>query len=129
MDITNYKCNFDAVMKSSVTQLWTKLQQKGSFLLVLSFLFTSTAQLFHIHIEGHVHENAAYEENEQIQVPNKCTICDYYHHIQGQQILLYYPTVLPVIRPEIITLNTRVLKGNYEFTLQVIANKGPPSSY
>ncbi|WP_316818728.1 hypothetical protein [Pedobacter nyackensis] len=111
-------------MNSSTKLLWTKLQRKGSFLLVLLFLFISTSQLFHIHTEGH--SDFEYGAKKQIQHINKCAICDYYHHVQGQQILLFYPTALKIASPEVITLNTLVITRNYEFSLQVIANKGPP---
>lgn len=116
-------------MKSTVKRVSTKPQQIESFLLIVLFLFISTTQLFHIHNEGYSNQNAACEDEEQIQVLNKCSICDYYLHTQGQQILLFYPTLQTIVNPELITLNTRVLTGNYEFTLQVIANKGPPNFF
>lgn len=126
MHITNYKCNFDAVMKSSVKLLWAKSQQTASFLLMLLFLFISTAQLFHIHVDRHSDQDVQLEDKDQIQSLDKCSICDYYHYVQGQQILLYYPTVQNIVNPEAITLNTCVLIGHYDFTPKIIANKGPP---
>lgn len=116
-------------MRSTVKLVWTKPRQIESFLLIALFLFISTAQLFHIHDEGYANQNATCEDNEQIQVINKCTICDYYLHTQGQQILLFYPTLQTIVNPDFITVNTRVLTGNYESALQVIANKGPPNSF
>jgi hypothetical protein len=129
LHITNYKCNFDAVMKSSSKCLWSKLAQKGSVLLVLLFLCLSTAQLFHTHTEVYSDQHTAYDDKEQIQILNKCSVCDYYHHLQGKQILVFYPTVETIFNPEAITLDTQVLTENYEYTLQVIANKGPPRSH
>lgn len=126
MHITNYKCNFDAVMKSSVKLLWAKSQQTASFLLVLLFLFISTTQLFHIHPDKHSDQDVQLEDKDQIQSLDKCSICDYYHYVQGQQILLYYPIVLTIVNPEAITLNTYVRIGNYDFTPKIITNKGPP---
>jgi|GEM_PF-2129229 len=115
-------------MKSGVRLLWAKPQQTGSFLLITLFLFISTAQLFHIHLDAHSDQNAPVEDKDQIQVTNKCSVCDYYHHIQGQQILLFYATVLSIVNPVAITLNTQVLTGNYDFSPQIITNKGPPRS-
>jgi hypothetical protein len=126
LHITNYKCNFDAVMKSSVKLLWAKSQRTTSFLLVMLFLFISTAQLFHIHADEHSDQNVQFEDKDQVESLNKCSICDYYHYVKGQQILLSYPTVLTIVNPEAITLNTYVLTGSYDFTPQIIANKGPP---
>lgn len=128
LHMTNYKCNFDAVMKAGAKLIWIKLRQMGSPLLIMLFLFISTAQLFHIHTERHYDQNAAYEDKEQIGAVNKCSICDYYYHIQGQQILLFYPIVQTTVSPEVITLLAGVQTANYEFTLQVVANKGPPYS-
>ncbi|TCC98415.1 hypothetical protein [Pedobacter hiemivivus] len=113
-------------MKSSAKLLWTKSQQTASFLLMVLFLFISTAQLFHIHADKHSDQDVQFEDKDQIQSLDKCSICDYYHYAQGQQILLYYPTVLTIVNPEAITLNTCVLTGNYDFTPKIIANKGPP---
>ncbi|WEK18528.1 MAG: hypothetical protein P0Y49_17195 [Candidatus Pedobacter colombiensis] len=113
-------------MNTSAKQLWTKLQQIGSYLLIALFLFISIAQLFHLHIDVHENQEALYGDNERIQLSDKCTVCDYSHHVQGQQILLSHSQVLTITSPEAITLNTRVLTGFYDFTPQVTANKGPP---
>jgi len=113
-------------MKSSVKLLWAKSQQTVSFLLMVLFLFISTAQLFHVHADKHSDQNVQFEDKDQIQSLNKCSICDYYHYVQGQQILLSYPTVLTIVNPEAITLNTYVLTGNYDLITQIITNKGPP---
>jgi hypothetical protein len=126
LHITNYKCNFDAVMKSCVKLLWAKSQQTVSFLLMLLFLSISTAQLFHIHADRHSDQDVQFEDKDQIRSLNKCSICDYYHYVQGQQILLTLNVVIIMVNPEVITLNTYVLTGNYDFTPQIITNKGPP---
>lgn len=128
MDITNYKCNFDAVMKSSVKVISTKMKQIGSFGLIMLFLSVATAQLLHIHTEAHFEQKNGYGGKEQTRLVNKCSICDYYHHSHNQQMLLGYPTTLTSIYPLAITLNTHILTGAYAAALQIISNKGPPGS-
>lgn len=113
-------------MNISSKQLWSRLQQIGSYLLIVVFMSISAGQLFHIHSDMRPDQEATSGENERIQLADKCAVCDYYHHIQGQQIILLQLQIAIIPSPEVITLNTPVLTGSYDYTPQVIANKGPP---
>lgn len=103
-----------------------QLQRAGSFLLVWLFLFISAAQVLHVHPGSHMNDHEQCGDKEQLQGLDKCSICDYYHHIQAKQIFWHHPVVLDVALPQTRTINTQVLIGNYKFSLQGYTNKGPP---
>lgn len=113
-------------MKTGTNSLWTKSLQVGSFLLVLLFLSITSAPLLHHHEHSHTegHVNTSLEES--IQLADKCVVCDYYHHIAGQQILLSYPQIQTILNAHTNILDNPVLVCNYKFTLQGFTNKGPP---
>lgn len=114
------------IVRRGYKSLKIKLQQGGSLLLVALFLFISAAQILHNHLDKHndLHESCG--DHDQLQLLDKCAVCDYYHHIQDKQIFLHYLPVLVVALPKAITVNTYVFVGNYKFSLQGYTNKGPP---
>lgn len=114
-------------MKPRVNILWTKFQQISSLLLMLLFLSISAAPVFHDHKHSHTTQHVDCGSEEKTQLIDKCAICDYCHHVQGKQILLFYPQQSAILKAEVTTLDTRVLSSNYKFTLQGFTNKGPPS--
>lgn len=114
-------------MNNGTNVLWTKSQRTGSLLLILLFLFVAAVPLFHHHEHAHGNEHINTSSEESIQLSDKCAVCDYCHHIEGQQILLYHPQLQIVLNTDAITLDNRVLVSNYKFTLQGFSNKGPPA--
>ncbi|WP_316814094.1 hypothetical protein [Pedobacter heparinus] len=105
-----------------------KLQRTGSFFLILLFLFISAAQVLHTHLDSENYHDKPYGDREQLQLIDKCSVCDYYHHTQGKQIFSHYPPILLSAHPKVITINTLVFTGNYKFELQGYTNKGPPDA-
>lgn len=114
-------------MKNGANIIQTKFQRIGSLLLILLFLFVAAAPLLHHHEHCERSEHVNVGSDENIQLTDKCAVCDYCHHIQGQQILLYYPQLQIIINTNAITLDNRALVSNYKFTLQGFTNKGPPA--
>lgn len=113
-------------MKSGRKSSGIQLQRAGSFLLVWLFLFISAAQVLHAHADIHGDEHEQCGDKEQLQGLDKCAVCDYYHHVQGKQIFSHQPIIVVVALPQTRAINTRVLIGNYKFSLQGYTNKGPP---
>lgn len=113
-------------MKTGANILWTKYQQIGSMMLILLFFSIATAPLFHHHEHSHIHEHAN-AGDELIQMADKCALCDYYHHVSKQQMLLFYPQLTVILNTDTIKLDNRLLISNYKFTLQGFTNKGPPA--
>jgi hypothetical protein len=113
-------------VKSAGKSLGRQLQQAGSFLLVCLLLFISAAQVLHTHPDRHCDEHEQCGDKEQLQGLDKCAVCDYDHHVQGKQIFSHQSLIVVVALPQTRTINTRVLIGNYKFSLQGYTNKGPP---
>lgn len=90
------------------------------------FSFLTAAQLIHVHqaTEKSLQEQSV--EKESVQLSDKCSVCDYFHHIQGKQIFLGQQFLLPVLFPKAITIRPLLYTGNYNITLQGFTNKGPP---
>lgn len=111
------------------------MKQGASFLLVLLFLVLSAAPVLHDHNEGHVNPKEQQKgakqsgTQEQLQLSDKCSICDYYHHIQGKQIFSHYLLELPEIFSKVISTSPHLLTGNYKITVQGFTNKGPPPAF
>lgn len=108
--------------------LGIRLQRTGSFFLILLFLFISAAQVLHTHLDSENCHDKSCGDREQLQLTDKCSICDYYHHTEGKQIFLHYPPILLTAFPQVITINTPVFTGNYKFALPGYTNKGPPNA-
>lgn len=115
-------------MKISRKLTGIHLQSVGAFLLVWLFLFISAAQVLHVHPESAIADHEQCGEKEQLQGLDKCAVCDYFHHVQAKQIFWHHPVILVVALPQIRTINTQVLIGNYKFSLQGYTNKGPPAT-
>ena len=116
-------------MKINANGLWIRLRQTGQVLLALVFLLIAAAPLFHHHGHKPVCQHVSCNNSEKIQLTDKCAVCDYYHHTQGQQIHLAWSQSLPVINPEVIAPDTWVYQGKYKFTLPGFTNKGPPRCF
>ncbi|ALL06008.1 hypothetical protein AQ505_11200 [Pedobacter sp. PACM 27299] len=141
-------------MKRSKKQIQIRLKQGASFLLVLLFLSIAAAPVLDDHNDGHRNAqeqhkgsemyvtqvgystaelyNWAAEQSgtqEQLQRSDKCSVCDYYHHIQGKQIFSHYLLELPAIFSKVISTSPHLLTGNYKITVQGFTNKGPPPAF
>lgn len=102
------------------------LKQGASLLLILLFLSLAAAPVLHEHKEAHVSHQEKDGTQEQLQLSDKCSVCDYYHHIQGKQLFSYDQLELPAIFSKVITTSPHLLTGNYKITVQGFTNKGPP---
>lgn len=105
-----------------------RLTQGASFLLVLLFLLISAAQVLHTHIS---HPDTHHEQQggeEQLQLSDKCSVCDYYLHIQNKQLFPNDLLVMPRLFPQAIDFPTHFLTGIYKITIHGFTNKGPPQT-
>jgi len=114
-------------MKTGANITGTKFQHICSLLLILLFMFVAVSPLLHHHKHSHAEAEVSANQKETVHFTDECAVCDYYHHIQGQQILLYHPPLETILNTVVITLDNRVLISNYKFTLQGFTNKGPPT--
>lgn len=115
-------------MKEDRKQIQVKLKQGISFLLVMLFVFISAAQVLHTHTATYGTHQEQHGEEEQLQLLDKCSVCDYYLHIQNKQIFSNDLFVLPPVFPQEITKTSYLLTGFSKVTIQGFTNKGPPHS-
>ncbi|WP_316752741.1 hypothetical protein [Pedobacter gandavensis] len=133
-----------------------KFKQGTSFLLVLLFVFISAAQVLHTHtFESHQAqqgdqrqkqqgehqqkqkqqkdqqqdgEQEQHGQDEQLQLVDKCAVCDYYLHIQSKQIFSNDLFVLAPVFSQVVIRTSHLLTGFSKITIQGFTNKGPPCS-
>ncbi|MCX2453782.1 hypothetical protein OQX61_21110 [Pedobacter sp. PLR] len=115
-------------MRGSRKQIQIKLKQGISFLLVLLFVFISAAQVLHTHTAPYGTHQEQHGEEEQLQLLDKCSVCDYYLHIQSKQIFSNDLFVLPPVFARVVTTTSYMLTGFSKVTIQGFTNKGPPHS-
>ncbi|MBC8988123.1 hypothetical protein H9X96_20405 [Pedobacter sp. N36a] len=120
-------------MRRSKKQIQFRLKQGVSLLMVLLFLCIAAAPILHEHtaVDSRHQENNNPEPNsrqEQLQLSDKCSVCDYYHHIQGKQIFSHYLMELPSVFSKLISTIPHRFTRNYKITVQGFTNKGPPQT-
>jgi hypothetical protein len=113
-------------MRADANILCPKLRQTFLVLFALLFLFIAVVPGFHHHGHNSVCRHLNCDDTEKIQFTDKCAICDYFHHVQVQPVLLPGTLSLPVIHPEAIAPGIWVSHDNYSFTLPGFTSRGPP---
>lgn len=102
------------------------MKQGISLLLVLLFSFLSVVQLIHVHQEMGKGSAGQSSQQEQLQLSDKCSVCDYFHHIQVKQLFSGAQLCLAEIYPIVITASSQLNTAKYKITVQGFSNKGPP---
>ncbi|WP_084237357.1 hypothetical protein [Pedobacter africanus] len=113
-------------MKADANILYSKLRQTFLVLFASLFLFIAIVPVFHHHGQNPVCRHLSCDDTEKIQLTDKCAVCDYFHHVQAQPVLLPGTLSLPIIHPEVINLDAWVPCGNYSFVLSGFSTRGPP---
>lgn len=113
-------------MKTAANRSCMKFKQTFLVLFALLFLFIAVVPVFHHHGHNSVCRHPGCDDIPKVQLTDKCTICDYFHHVHAQPVLLPGTLSLPIIHPEVIAPGIWLCQGNYSFTLPGFTSRGPP---